>query len=436
MAKSHVDHDVTDHAPGNAVKDLEAGKTEAPSRNRSRETSGLHQKRPNSHESCYMNPSRRCAPGLLIIGASVRAAAQSAIQAGYRVVAADLFADRDLRGSAESIQVRRYPDDFAAVRASFPLRPMVYTGALENYPDLLDQLASGGPILGNGGDVVRRVRDPFRLEETLKQEGILLPTVRRRPPPSDQAGQWLVKPLRSAGGQRVQFWRTKMPPAGDGNGDYIFQQFVPGTVCSASFLATRGDCRLLGMTEMLVGCDWAGAAGFTYCGSIQRHPPSVECSQWNRIGRAIAREFSLIGLFGVDGVVAQGQIWPIEVNPRYTASMELLEHALGISLIGLHVDACHGRPFPRTPARVMDRRLVGKSILFAPHDLQLHTRFGDLATSNRLHVKLADVPEPNGIVRRGQPILTLIVTADSRDQVVKGLRVSSTELMTRTTGVG
>ena len=73
----------------------------------------------------------------------------------------------------------------------------------------------------------------------------------------------------------------------------------------------------------------------------------------------------------------------------------------------------------------MHHRVVGKSILYSPHDLQLNTHFGDLATRNRSHVKLADVPEPGGIVRRGRPILTVIVTADSRDQVVNGLRVSS-----------
>ncbi len=115
--------------------------------------------------------------------------------------------------------------------------------------------------------------------------------------------------------------------------------------------------------------------------------------------------------------------------------MELLELALGISLIGVHVDACYGRQFQRTPAPLMDHRVVGKSILYAPHDLQLNTQFGDLATCIRSHVKLADVPEPGGIVRRGRPILTVMVTADSRDQVVKGLRVSSTELLTQTTRV-
>ena len=48
---------------GNAVMDLEAGKTVAESGSRSRETSGLHQERPNSHESGYKNPSRRYPAG-------------------------------------------------------------------------------------------------------------------------------------------------------------------------------------------------------------------------------------------------------------------------------------------------------------------------------------------------------------------------------------
>ena len=41
-----------------------AGKTVAQSRSRIRETSGLHQKRPNSHESGYGNPSQRYPNGI------------------------------------------------------------------------------------------------------------------------------------------------------------------------------------------------------------------------------------------------------------------------------------------------------------------------------------------------------------------------------------
>ena len=112
------------------------------------------------------------------------------------------------------------------------------TGYGAHSPDLAGCVATGATL----DEVETTMREAVEFHiETLKQDGIRVPTVRRRSPPSDQAGKWLLKPLRSAGGQRVQLWRPNMPSAGDGNGDYFFQQFVPGTVCSASFLATRGD---------------------------------------------------------------------------------------------------------------------------------------------------------------------------------------------------
>src|SRR5262245_28665656 len=50
---------------------------------------------------------------LLIFGASVRAAAFSALRAGMRPWCADLFADADLRGRCPAMQLPgRYPLDF------------------------------------------------------------------------------------------------------------------------------------------------------------------------------------------------------------------------------------------------------------------------------------------------------------------------------------
>ena len=48
---------------------------------------------------------------------------------------------------------------------------------------------------------------------------------------------------------------------------------------------------------------------------------------------------SLRGLFGVDAVRTEAGLYVIEVNPRYTASMELIERATNCSLVGLQRDA-------------------------------------------------------------------------------------------------
>ena len=51
----------------------------------------------------------------------------------------------------------------------------------------------------------------------------------------------------------------------------------------------------------------------------------------------LAKRFSLAGLFGVDAIVNDEGVWTVEINPRYTASMELVEPSLDASLVDLHV---------------------------------------------------------------------------------------------------
>ena len=89
---------------------------------------------------------------VLIVGGSTRAAAWSAVRAGWQPICADLFADLDTHQVAQVIPVRDYPrslpDDVASVEAE----GWFYTGALENYPEIIEQLAqpnaSYGPLWG------------------------------------------------------------------------------------------------------------------------------------------------------------------------------------------------------------------------------------------------------------------------------------------------
>ena len=57
--------------------------------------------------------SRGVSERIAIVGASVRAAAASAVRAGFSVAAADLFADEDLREIADATRIRDYPDGLA-----------------------------------------------------------------------------------------------------------------------------------------------------------------------------------------------------------------------------------------------------------------------------------------------------------------------------------
>src|SRR6266481_3262332 len=100
---------------------------------------------------------------LIVLGASARAAAFSARRAGFQPYAIDLFADRDLAAICPAEKIRRYPYDFLVSLAAAPRAPWIYTGGLENFPRLVDLLATLRPLLGNPGSVLRQVRDPLRL---------------------------------------------------------------------------------------------------------------------------------------------------------------------------------------------------------------------------------------------------------------------------------
>src|SRR5688572_6188074 len=144
---------------------------------------------------------------LILIGASVRAAAFSALRAGYRPWCADLFADVDLaaRCDCRRLPWERYPGGFREVLRSSPDAPWMYTGGLENAPGLIDALAKLRPLWGNGGKVIRNVRSPLRLAEFLAKNGLAYPQIAFSTESADPARRWLVKPRKSAGGAHIRF---------------------------------------------------------------------------------------------------------------------------------------------------------------------------------------------------------------------------------------
>src|SRR5205807_1077251 len=82
---------------------------------------------------------------LIIVGASARAAAFSALRAGLRPWCIDLFADADLRARCPvtHLEPDRYPYGLAELLPQAPPGPWMYTGGLENRPNLIRRLARG-----------------------------------------------------------------------------------------------------------------------------------------------------------------------------------------------------------------------------------------------------------------------------------------------------
>lgn len=372
---------------------------------------------------------------LIIVGASARAAAQSAVRAGYRVWAADLFADADLRACAETVEVRDYPRGLQRALAEAPPGDWLYTGALENQPRQIRRMSRARRLLGCTDDVVRGVRRPQRLSEAIRSAGLLYPDTRLDGLPAEEPGRWLAKPFRSAGGTKVRFADPRDVRVTALRSNY-FQRFVDGVPCSAVYVADGKDSQLLGATRQLIGCDWTGATGFQYCGSIG--PLAVSDGareQIERIGRCIVERFSLVGLIGVDFVLAGDEVWTLEVNPRYTASVEVLERSLGIRAIASHVAACRDGKLvvERVPSTAppADAAVTGKAIVFARAPLTVLPALTQhlLAISTTdAPPHFADIPNPGTKILPHQPLFTCFAEGPTCDAVEASLRTNLLEV--------
>jgi predicted ATP-grasp superfamily ATP-dependent carboligase len=343
---------------------------------------------------------------LSILGACARPAAQSAIRAGMRPLCLDLFADRDLKAIADTrrIDLADYPDGLEILLPRG--RPWIYVGALENHPALIDRMANLAPLWGNRGDALRLVRSPFVLREWMTEAGLLTP-VTLDAPPSDATAAWLVKPLASGGGRGIEPWRGEI----EATETRVYQSFCPGKPASAVFLGDGSTATLLGATEQLLG---TAHAEFEYVGNIGPIPLSAaQSSQILRMGRSLARRARLIGLFGVDLILDGDRVTLIEVNPRYTASVDILEWSQGRSLLGLHCGLFQGAEAFTSPRPQPVAGAFGKAILRAPVDCVFNTTFSSrrFQQDGRRFPMLADIPNPGTPIAAGEPVLTVYARA-------------------------
>jgi uncharacterized protein len=348
---------------------------------------------------------------VLIAGVSTRALAVSAFQAGYRVTAIDAFGDRDLQAVAHvliplSSGGRRFgPAEAAGAGTNVTAGLAAYTSNFENYPSAVATLAQGRELLGNPPAVLQAVRDPLKLARAFRRHGISVPLVRASAPSEgSRSRRWLLKPRCSGGGHGIRVWR----PGLEVPRSMYLQQRIGGLPGSVIFAADTRRARVLGVSRQVVGEVGFGARGFRYCGSLLG-----ETSQLFRdhadlfdgageLAQVATREFGLAGLNGIDFIARNGIPYPIEVNPRFSASMELLERGECPPLFGVHLAACRG-VLPAPTER--DPRVHGKAVVFARRTITIHDPTWTAAAD------VADLPHQGERIQRGRPICTVFATA-------------------------
>jgi predicted ATP-grasp superfamily ATP-dependent carboligase len=357
---------------------------------------------------------------IVIVGVSTRSAAASCVRAGFDPICLDLFGDRDLRKMAD-VHVLRDLNDAVEKLQQLENRcdrstPLMYTGGVENRPDLIEYAESRWALWGCDPRSVLAVRDPVRLAAALRAADCPALQVQLHTPPND-AG-WLCKPLRSGGGLGIIRWTSgsRLVPPG-----CYFQEFRRGQPMSALFAAFRGErqCELIGVCRQLVGTPWLDAPEFGWSGALgDVDVPAETRTILMQIGQLLLDEFEVAGLVGIDFILDEHGIpWVTEVNPRYTGSVEVLERSLALSTIRRHAECfhqvfdtstgCNATQSERAPLR------VGKAVLYTTRDRIADTREWTLPDPDSPLPLIADVPSDGQLIPAGGPICSLLVQGNS-----------------------
>ncbi|HKI18056.1 MAG TPA: ATP-grasp domain-containing protein, partial [Isosphaeraceae bacterium] len=347
----------------------------------------------------------------------------SALRGGYKPICADFFADKDLAAAcpARRIDLRHSSRHFAAVAESCSPSHWLYAGGFENRPELVDRIARKHRLLGMDGETLRAIRDPIRVARVLGQAGIPCPAVTLSARGLPRDGSWLKKRLNSGGGQGIEPLIDAAPAR---LGCRYLQQRVKGPSYSALYIGAPRGASLVGVTRQLIG---APGSPFGYRGSIGPLATSAPLTaRLKALGSVLSSAFGLTGWFGVDYILNRGIPWPVEINPRYTASVEVHELFLGRSLLSDHRRACEGIDEDTDSSAISgetSRPVFGKLIIYAPRGvvvpecLRLRAQARDLFAVN----SIADVPWPGTSIGVGEPLMTLLSNAATLEACRKRL---------------
>jgi predicted ATP-grasp superfamily ATP-dependent carboligase len=362
-------------------------------------------------------------PAVLIAALSGRALAACARRGGYRPLVADLFGDLDTRELAEASE--RVPGSLGRGLARGPLlasldrlaagRPVIglVTGSgFEDRPRLLRSIGDRHVLLGNPPDVVAAVKDPYRFASLCADAGVPHPEIREDRPAD---GEWLRKRCGGSGGDHVAP-STRRATTRRG---WYYQRRVPGDPISAAFLAARGACQVLGLSQQWV--DPAPGRPFRYGGASR--PAALSSVRATELEDAVARLVSHTGLRGLnsaDFLVHESGLHLLEVNPRPGATLDIFADREG-TLFRLHLDACAGS-LPDTPP---DWPGAAAAItVYARTDIELTADFGWPDWT-------ADRQAPGEPVPGGSPLCTVLAEASDAAAAECLVRARAAEILAR-----
>lgn len=259
---------------------------------------------------------------IVLVGASVRAAAESARKAGFSPIAIDLFGDRETLAVAQQWV---HLDDLRANHSEQAFREITQdsqriaiVGGLQGGYDWIGRCDK--TFLGANPKLFAQCDEPGFLESLASAAKVHFPATHQQ---GVAPAGWLIKQRASSGGLGVSLCHNRrlLPE------NAYAQRRLSGRVHGASFLGSGNHAIPLGVCRLLK--KRLADLPYAFAGAVGPVPISSRVQeQLRRLGNAFVAQTSLQGPFNIDLIIDHhDDVWLLEVNPRWSGSMEIVESA-------------------------------------------------------------------------------------------------------------
>ena len=380
---------------------------------------------------------------LLVIGNDIVPIAASAHHAGYLVYSIDFYGDSDLQQycSLSRSIVHQHPGQscgefsqdydvtlflsyFKELITTHPIDGVILGSGLENYPEILEQIAEHSNLIGNTPDQIYHVRqtpDFFKILQSLHlpvpETHVTYHYEEAKKIGKDMGYPLILKPSQHFGGIGIRcvsdqeslqaFFLDNKTETG-----VIIQEVIQGTPASVSTLSTTSQTIAISVNEQLSGLRQLGTSeAYGYCGNIVPLDASEDViDTLKTTAETICSHFRLLGSNGIDCIITKsGQCVIIEANPRIQGTIRCLEQVYDTNIIKAHVQACIQDEFSRktwTPHRYCTR-------------LVLYARKTTTIPSLQHFQGLQDIPFKGTVIKKGEPLCSLYTIGSQRNTTLQ-----------------
>jgi predicted ATP-grasp superfamily ATP-dependent carboligase len=367
-----------------------------------------------------------------VIGFNARPIACSLTKARAQVYVSDYWGDDDLAACCKSWRaVRAVSEDGTQNNAAQPLHQVLVRNFMEafssidfdylvigsgfdDYPQALEELEERWYLTGSSIQSMRNARDSTQLAQLAEENGVYFPQsdVISSPKEAERllsSYQFpvILRGTGSGGGSGIKQFMSKTSLlktidekfSRNPRRSLRLQEYISGSDISSTVLSTQNESRTLSIQAQLIGMPSAGRnCDYAYCGNYFPSPLSEQvCSTIATFSEKMSLALELEGLNGLDYVVDRSdRIFLLEVNPRITGALEMLEVASRTLLTPWHIKASEGSLI-QSQVKIAP---VVKLIVYS----RKTGRVPDLTKFNNS----VDRSPVGALVKRGEPVCTLI----------------------------